>query len=71
MLSIEMPKEIEARISRLAKEAGQSEADYVVSVLLEYLADLEDAAIAVHRLQNPEGRKWTLEELEQGLDLAG
>jgi RHH-type transcriptional regulator, rel operon repressor / antitoxin RelB len=71
MLPIEMPKEVEARISQLARAAGQSEADYVLSVLLEYLGDLEDAAIAVHRLQNPEGRTWTLEELEHGLDLAG
>jgi RHH-type transcriptional regulator, rel operon repressor / antitoxin RelB len=71
MFCIEMPKDLEVRISRLAKEAGQSEADYVLTVLLEYLGDLEDARIAVHRLRNPEGRTWTLEELEQGLDLAG
>ena len=71
MISVEIPKDIERRICQLAQESGQSEADYVLNVLLEHIADLEDEAVAVHRLQNPEGRTWTLEELEHGLDLAG
>jgi hypothetical protein len=70
MLAIELPEDIEGRICELAREAGQSETDYVLNLLLEHLADLEDGAIAIHRLQNPGGRTWTLEELEQGLDLA-
>ena len=70
MLAIEIPKDIEGRICQLAREAGQSEADYVLNLLVGHIADLEDGAIAVQRLQNPEGRTWTLEELEQGLDLA-
>lgn len=52
MLSIEIPEEIAGRLCRLAREAGQSESDYVLNVLLEYLGDLEDLRIAEERLDD-------------------
>jgi len=52
MLSIEIPKDIEARVCQLAREAGQSENDYVLKVLLEHLADMEDLRIAEERLED-------------------
>jgi predicted DNA-binding protein len=56
MLTIRLPEDVEQQLSELARGAGQSEADYVLNVLLEHLGDLEDSAIAVPRLQEPEGR---------------
>ena len=41
MLAIEIPGDIEGRICQLAREAGQSEADYVLNLLLEHIADLD------------------------------
>jgi RHH-type transcriptional regulator, rel operon repressor / antitoxin RelB len=52
MLSIEIPEEIAGRLCRLAKESGQSESDYVLNVLLEYLEDMDDLRIAVERLED-------------------
>jgi len=69
MLTIQLPEDLEEQLCRLAREAGQNETEYVLNVLFEHLGDLEDNAVAVHRLQNPEGRTWTLDELEQRLDL--
>jgi len=71
MLAIELPEDVETRLDRLALETGRTKAEYVLEAVLEHLDDLEDYALALHRLQNPQGRKWTLEELEQGLDLEG
>jgi RHH-type transcriptional regulator, rel operon repressor / antitoxin RelB len=69
MLAIELPEDIESRLDQLARQTGRTKADYVREAVLEHLDDIEDYALALHRLKNPEGRKWTLEELEQGLDL--
>ena len=34
---------------------------------LEYLDELEEKYLALHRLEKP-GRRWTLDEIEQGWD---
>jgi RHH-type transcriptional regulator, rel operon repressor / antitoxin RelB len=52
MLTIKLPEDIEARLCRLAREAGRSEAEYAAEVLIEYLGDLEDLRIAESRLED-------------------
>ena len=43
---------------------------YVREAILEHLEDMEDRYLAIERLENP-AQRWTLEEVEQELDLEG
>jgi RHH-type transcriptional regulator, rel operon repressor / antitoxin RelB len=69
MLAVELPNEIEARLERLARKTGRPQADHVREAILEYLEDLEDEELARQRIKKPSEKRWTLEELESGLDL--
>ncbi len=72
MISIELPKEIDARLDHLARKTGRSKADHVREAVIEYLEDLEDAAIAEERLEairEGRSRTYTIEEMEKALGL--
>ncbi len=69
MLAIRLPEEIEKRLGDLAEKTGRTKSFYAREAIMEHLEDLEDYYLAVHRLENPPERIWSLEELEQGLDL--
>lgn len=69
MLAIRLPEEEEKRLQALADKTGRSKSFYVREAISEHLDDLEDYYLAVHRLEHPPERVWTLDELEQGLDL--
>jgi RHH-type transcriptional regulator, rel operon repressor / antitoxin RelB len=61
MIAVELPKDIEARLERLARKTGRSEADCVREALLEYLDDLEDLYLAETRLEDVRaGRSKTI-----------
>lgn len=68
MLAIRLPKEIEKRLAELAAKTGRTKTYYAKEAILEHLDEMEDRYLALHRLENS-GKRWTLEELEQGLDL--
>ena len=68
MLAVRLPEDIENRLSELAKKTGRTKTFYVREAILEHLDELEDKYLAMYRLENP-GRRWTLDELERGLDL--
>lgn len=68
MLAIQLPLEVEKRLSALAERTGRSQSEHAHEAILRYLEDLEDELIALERLARPE-RRWTLDELEQELDL--
>ncbi|WP_275097474.1 TraY domain-containing protein [Sedimenticola hydrogenitrophicus] len=68
MLAIRLPEEIEARLTALAAKTGRTKTFYAKEAILEHLDDLEDKYLAIHRLENP-GKRWTLDELEQDLDM--
>lgn len=70
MLAVRLPQEIEERLTELAARTGRTKSYYVREALLTHLDDLEDMYLAASRLKQPE-RRWTQEELEQGLDLDG
>lgn len=70
MLAIRLPAEIEERLERLAKLTGRTKTYYAREAILRHLEDLEDTFLAVERLQQP-AKRWTQEELEQGLDVDG
>ena len=70
VLAIRLPPEIEERLERLAKLTGRTKTYYAREAILRHLEDLEDTFLAVERLHEP-AKRWTQEELEQGLDVDG
>ena len=68
MLAVRLPEDIENRLTELAEKTGRTKTFYVREAILEHLDELEDKYLAMYRLENP-GKRWTLDELERGLDL--
>lgn len=68
MLAIRLPDDIEARLSELAAKTGRTKTFYVREAILEHLDEMEDKYLALSRLEKP-GKRWTLEEMEQDVDL--
>jgi len=71
MLAIRLPGEIEKRLESLAVKTGRTKSFYAREAIMEHLEDIEDYYLAVHRIENPPERIWSLEELEQKCDLEG
>jgi len=69
-LAIRLPKDIEDRLDRLAKQTGRTKTFYAREAIVEHLEELEDVFLAEERLREPV-KRWTQDELEQGLDLDG
>ena len=68
-ISVRLEKSTEKRLDDLAKLTGRTKSYYIRQALEEKLDDLEDLYIAEHRLEQPEGERWSLEQLERGDDL--
>ena len=68
MLAIRLPEEIENRLAVLAAKTGRTKTFYAKEAILEHLDDMEDKYLAINRLENP-GKRWTLDDLEQDIDL--
>jgi RHH-type rel operon transcriptional repressor/antitoxin RelB len=69
MLALRLPNEIEIRLDALAKATGRTKTYYAREAILTHLEDLEDTYLALQRL-GKNNRRWTMEEVEAGLDLA-
>lgn len=70
MLAIRLPAKIEKRLALLAKRTGRTKTYYATEAILQYMDDLEDTYLAVDRLEKA-GKRWSQDELEQGVDLDG
>lgn len=68
MITVHLPSEIEQRIAALAARTGRTETFYIEEAIIEYLDELEDKYLSLNRLENPT-KRWTLDEMEQGIDL--
>ncbi len=68
MLSIRLSEAIENRLAELAAKTGRTKTFYAKEAILEHLDDMEDKYLAIHRLENSR-KRWTLDEMEQDLDL--
>ena len=68
MLAIRLQKEIEDRLERLAKKTGRTKTFYAREAILEHLGDLEDAYLALNRLEKP-GRIYSSSEVKRELEL--
>ena len=70
MLAIRLSPDIEKRLDELSKKTGRTKTYYAREALVKYIDDLEDYYLGQERLKNP-GRRWTMEEVEKELGLAG
>ncbi len=69
MLAVRLPKDVEARLTKLAKRTGRPKSYYVRQAIAEFLDEREDYLIALSRLEKREPTV-SLEELEKRLGLA-
>ena len=70
MLAIRLPAEIERRLEALAEATGRTKTFYAREAILEYLDDLEDAALAGKRMEDlrrGKDRSLTGDEFWNGL----
>jgi len=70
MLAVRIPGALEDRLAKLAKLTGRPKSFYVRQALATHLDEIEDAYTAIYRMEHP-ARRWTLDEIEQGLDRQG
>lgn len=70
MIAVRLSTEIETRIAELASRTGRTKSFYIKEAIMEHLDEMEDKYLALDRLENP-GKRWTLEEMEQGIDMEG
>lgn len=68
MLAIRLPKDIEKRLNILSKKTGRTKTYYVRQAIIEHLEELEDIYLSLDRLEKS-GKRWSLEELENEIDL--
>lgn len=68
-ITVRLGDSLEKRLEDLAKLTGRTKTYYVRQALEEKLDELEDLYVAEHRLENPEGERWSLEQLERADDL--
>jgi RHH-type rel operon transcriptional repressor/antitoxin RelB len=68
MLAVRIPDEMESRLDKLAALTGRAKSFYVREALQTHLDEIEETYTALYRLEHPV-RRWTLEDLEKGLDL--
>jgi len=68
MLAIRLPEDIESRLNDLASKTGRTKTFYAKEAILEHIDEIEDKYLAINRLENS-SKRWTLDELEQDLDL--
>jgi RHH-type transcriptional regulator, rel operon repressor / antitoxin RelB len=68
MAGVRFEETIEARLSGVSKRMRRTKSNLIREAVLDKLDDWEDLADAIEALENP-GRTWSLDELEQGIDL--
>lgn len=68
MLAIRISQDIERRLQYLAQKTGRTKTYYAKEAILRFLEDMEDEYLALSRLETPT-KRWTLDELEKGVDL--
>jgi RHH-type rel operon transcriptional repressor/antitoxin RelB len=67
-LAIRLPEDLNKRLEDIARRTGRTKTDYVREAILEHLEDLEDAHLAMERLNNP-GKRLSMEEVKKELGL--
>ena len=69
MLAIRISSDIDNRLQSLAQKTGRTKTYHAREALIRFIEDMEDEYLALSRLETPSSKRWTLEELEQEIDL--
>jgi RHH-type transcriptional regulator, rel operon repressor / antitoxin RelB len=70
MLTVRLPRKLEARLTRLAKRTGRAKSYYTTRAISEFLDEQEDYLIAISRLEDNRP-PIPLEEVVKKLGLEG
>ena len=68
-VTVRLKPDDEKRLDRLARLTGRTKTYYIRQAIEEKLDEMEDIYIAEQRIEKPEGKRWTLDELKNGDDL--
>ena len=68
MLAIRLDTKTEKRLDRLAKMTGRTKTYYAREAILEHLEDMEDAYLAIERLEHP-AKTYSAEEVKRDVGL--
>jgi RHH-type rel operon transcriptional repressor/antitoxin RelB len=68
MLALRLTPDLEKRLDCLAKKTGRTKSYYVREAIVEHLADLELAYLALEAKKNP-GRTYSAEEMKRAVGL--
>ncbi len=68
MLAIRLPEGIEHRLAELAAKTGHTKTFVAREAILEHLDEMEAKYLAIDRLEKV-GKRWTLDELDKGVNL--
>ena len=53
MTSVRLSEDVEARLNALAAITGRTKTFYIKKLIDDYIDDLEDVYLAIHRLEHP------------------
>jgi RHH-type transcriptional regulator, rel operon repressor / antitoxin RelB len=70
--SIRLPKDIEGRLDKLARQTGRTKAFYLRELITEHLEDLEDYYLAAHiaeRVRQGKEPVYSSQQVRKELDL--
>jgi RHH-type transcriptional regulator, rel operon repressor / antitoxin RelB len=70
-ITVRLGDDIEQRLEALARLTGRTKTYYIREALEEKLTEMEEIYMAERRLEQPEGPRWSLDQLERGDDLEG
>lgn len=68
MIAIRLDQKTERRLANLARKTGRTKTYYAREAITEHLDDLEDAYLALQRLEKP-GLTFSAEEVKRELGL--
>jgi RHH-type transcriptional regulator, rel operon repressor / antitoxin RelB len=68
VLALRLPKEIEDRLTALAKATGRTKSYYARAAILEFMEDIEDSQAAIESLKDDDGVRIPLSEIIRELD---
>lgn len=63
MLALRLPKNIEDRLTALAKKTGRTKSFYAREAIVEHLGDLEDAYEALEKLKDDDSERIPLSKI--------
>lgn len=68
-VTVRLKPEDEKRLDDLAKLTGRTKSYYIREAIEEKLEEMEDIYIAEQRIEQPGGKRWSLNELMRDDDL--